>query len=99
MKYHFLNLWYDSTWNWTTVSRAIGEHSPTKPILIASVIPWGVEEFESRVAKAEAEERDFDTNQQDKLFLRHGFQPKVDTIVRWDTWERSEAVGDIYIYI
>ena len=27
IKYHFLSLWYDSTWNWTQVSRAIGEHS------------------------------------------------------------------------
>ena len=23
----FLSLWYDSTWDWTQVSRAIGEHS------------------------------------------------------------------------
>ena len=27
IKYHFLSLWYDSTWNWTQISRAIGEHS------------------------------------------------------------------------
>ena len=27
IKYHFLNLWYDSTWEWTQVFRAIGEHS------------------------------------------------------------------------
>ena len=26
-KYHFLSLWYDSTWNCTPVSRMIGEHS------------------------------------------------------------------------
>ena len=26
IKYHFLSLWYDSTWDWTQVSRAIGEH-------------------------------------------------------------------------
>ena len=25
IKYHFLSLWYDSTWDWTQVSRAIGE--------------------------------------------------------------------------
>ena len=25
IKYHFLSLWYDSTWNWTPVSRTIGE--------------------------------------------------------------------------
>ena len=25
LKYHFLSLWYDSTWDWTQVSRAIGE--------------------------------------------------------------------------
>ena len=24
IKYHFLSLWYDSTWDWTQVSRAIG---------------------------------------------------------------------------
>ena len=27
IKYHFLSLWYDSTWDWTQVSRAISEHS------------------------------------------------------------------------
>ena len=27
IKYHFLSLWYDSTWDWTQVSRTIGEHS------------------------------------------------------------------------
>ena len=25
IKNHFLSLWYDSTWYWTPVSRAIGE--------------------------------------------------------------------------
>ena len=27
IKYHFLSLCYDSTWNWTPVSQTIGEHS------------------------------------------------------------------------
>ena len=27
IKYHFLSLWYDSTWDWTLVPRAIGENS------------------------------------------------------------------------
>ena len=27
IKYHFLSFWYDSTWDWTPVSVAIGEHS------------------------------------------------------------------------
>ena len=27
IKYHFLSLWYDSTWDWTQVSCAIGELS------------------------------------------------------------------------
>ena len=27
IKYHFLSLWYDSTWDWTRVSWSIGEHS------------------------------------------------------------------------
>ena len=27
IKYYFLSLWYDSTWDWTQVSRAIGKHS------------------------------------------------------------------------
>ena len=27
IKYHFLSLWYDSTWDWTPVSQTIGEHS------------------------------------------------------------------------
>ena len=27
IKYHFLSIWYDASWDWTLVSRAIGEHS------------------------------------------------------------------------
>ena len=27
IKYHFLSHWYDSTWDWMQVSRAIGKHS------------------------------------------------------------------------
>ena len=27
IKYHFLSFWYDSTWDWNQISRAIGEHS------------------------------------------------------------------------
>ena len=27
IKYQFLSLWYESTWDWTQVSWAIGEHS------------------------------------------------------------------------
>ena len=26
IKYHFLSLWYDSTWDWNPVSRTIGKH-------------------------------------------------------------------------
>ena len=26
IKYHFLSLWYNSTWDWTLVSQAIGQH-------------------------------------------------------------------------
>ena len=28
IKYYFKSLWYDATWDWTQVSRNIGEHSP-----------------------------------------------------------------------
>ena len=27
IKYHFESLWYDATWDWTQVSRTIGEYS------------------------------------------------------------------------
>ena len=27
IKYHFLSLWYDSTWDWTLVFQTIGKHS------------------------------------------------------------------------
>ena len=30
IKYHFFSLWYDSTWDWTPVSRTIGKHSTDK---------------------------------------------------------------------
>ena len=32
IKYYFLTLWYDSTRDWTPVSRAIGENSTIKPM-------------------------------------------------------------------
>ena len=27
IKYYFLSLWYDSTWDWIPVSQTIGKHS------------------------------------------------------------------------
>ena len=30
IKYHFLSLWYDSTWDWNTVSQTIDKHSTYK---------------------------------------------------------------------
>ena len=27
IKYHFLSLWFDLTWDWTLVSYTIGKHS------------------------------------------------------------------------
>ena len=30
IKYHFLSIRYDSTWDWTAVSRAISEYSNLK---------------------------------------------------------------------
>ena len=27
VKYHFLSLWYDLTWDWTPISQTIGKHS------------------------------------------------------------------------
>ena len=46
IKYHFLSLWYDSTWDWTLVSQATGEHSnhlankQKKTELILNWIVW-----------------------------------------------------------
>ena len=34
IKYHFLSVWYDSTWDWTPVSGATGEHSNCKKRII-----------------------------------------------------------------
>ena len=30
VKYHFLSIWYDSTWDWTLVPCTIGKHSTHK---------------------------------------------------------------------
>ena len=38
MKYDFLNLRYDSTWDWTPVSQVIHEHSASKPII--ELLDW-----------------------------------------------------------
>ena len=32
IKYHYLSLWYHSTWDWTLVFRVVGEPSTTKPM-------------------------------------------------------------------
>ena len=42
IKYHFLSLWYDSTRDWTQVSRAIGEQSNyhNKVIQVEGEIYW-----------------------------------------------------------
>ena len=48
IKYHFKSLWYDSTWNWTQVSRAIGEHSnrwANVPVLFHIVTQFCVQNF------------------------------------------------------
>ena len=36
IKYHFLSLWCDSTWDWTRVSRAFSEHSTNGRVFIVS---------------------------------------------------------------
>ena len=46
IKNHFLSLWYDSTWDWTLVSRAIGKHSAHKanePVYsLSEFFRWGL---------------------------------------------------------
>ena len=32
IKYYFLSIWYDSTWDWTLIYRAIGEHYTHKTV-------------------------------------------------------------------
>ena len=36
IKYYFLTLWYNSTWDWTPVFWAIGEHSTTRSLELSS---------------------------------------------------------------
>ena len=43
IKYHFLSLWYDSTWVWTPVSQTIGEHfnhNANGPVSISRYPLW-----------------------------------------------------------
>ena len=40
IKYHFLNFWYDSTWDWTLVSWAFGKHSSI--VKLSTPGPMGV---------------------------------------------------------
>ena len=35
IKYHFFTIWYDSTWDWTPVSRTIGEHTHTHTLSLS----------------------------------------------------------------
>ena len=41
ISYHFLSLCYDSTWDWTTVSPAIGEHTIHSANRRSSCLPQG----------------------------------------------------------
>ena len=38
IKYHFLSAWYDSTEDWTPVSRTIGEHATKATVIIFNII-------------------------------------------------------------
>ena len=38
IKYHFLSLWYDATWDWAQVSQVIGEHSSIIAIKVNIVV-------------------------------------------------------------
>ena len=41
---HFLSLWYDSTWDWTQVSRTISEHSThsTNGLVELLILDWNI---------------------------------------------------------
>ena len=39
IKYDFLSLWYDPMWDWTPVSRTIGEHSYNSMALQNNIYP------------------------------------------------------------
>ena len=41
IKYYFLSLWYDSTWDWTSVSQAIIENSKVFYLVFAFVFFGG----------------------------------------------------------
>ena len=40
IKYHFLSLWYDSTWDWTPVSWTIGKHSTHEANGLVYIYIW-----------------------------------------------------------
>ena len=40
IKYHFLSLWYDSTWDWTQVYRIISEHSNHYSFGLIEMVTW-----------------------------------------------------------
>ena len=45
IEYHFKNLWYDSTWDWTPVSRAIGKHTNHHVADLNSTEVWTISFF------------------------------------------------------
>ena len=45
IKYHFLSLWYDSTWDWTPIIQTISEHSThkaNKQLAYSCLIVFGI---------------------------------------------------------
>ena len=47
IKYHFLSLWCDSTWDWTQVSWAIGKHYLQSQSMLSLVIDYVSDKNES----------------------------------------------------
>ena len=47
IKYHFLSVWHDSTWDWTPDSRTIGEHST--PLVNGLYVSYSKEAIDHRI--------------------------------------------------
>ena len=78
IKYHFLSLWYDSTWDWTQVSRAIGEHSNIyeyNAVCIYWFIYWFIRSFIAVVEKNYSQ--------------MHFFKDKENNLSRWSILKKS----------
>ena len=94
IKYHFLSLWYDTTWDWTQVSVASGEHSNHYANVrkkICQIMDFAVpEDHQLKIKESEKIDKCLDLARELKKAMEH--DSDGDTICGWYSWNNPQVV-------